>query len=54
MSVLFALATSLCAAAAAFLFVTMWLDGDAVGTVWLAFGLLPLLVLTIMAWRAAL
>jgi hypothetical protein len=53
-SVLFALVVSLCAAVAAVLFVTMWLDRDAVATASLAFALLPLFVLTIMAWREAL
>ena len=50
MSVLLALAVSLCTAVALVLFVTMWLDGDAAGTAALAFALLPMLVLTMMAW----
>ena len=54
MSVLFALVVSLCAAVAAVLFVTMWLDGDATATAALAFALLPLFVLTMMAWGEAL
>ena len=54
MSVLFALVVSLCAAVLAALFVTMWLDGDGVTTTALAFALLPMLVLTMMAWGEAL
>jgi hypothetical protein len=54
MSVLFALVITLCAATVAILFVTMWRDGDLVVAAALAFALLPVLVLTIMAWRAAL
>ena len=50
MSVIFALVTSLCAAVVAVLFVTMWLDGDGVTTTALAVALLPMLVLTMMAW----
>jgi hypothetical protein len=53
-SVIFALVTSLCAAVLAVLFVTMWLDGDSVTTTALAGALLPVLVLTMMAWREAL
>jgi hypothetical protein len=53
-SVIFALVTSLCTAVVAVLFVTMWLDGDSVTTTALAVALLPLLVLTMMAWREAL
>jgi hypothetical protein len=53
-SVIFALVTSLCAAVVAVLFVTMWLDGDSVTTTALAVALLPMLVLTMMAWREAL
>jgi len=53
-SVLFALVVTLCAAVVAVLFVTMWLDGDAVTTTALAFALLPVLVLTMMAWGEAL
>ncbi len=54
MSVIFALVTSLCAAVVAVLFVTMWFDGDSVSTTALAVALLPVLVLTMMAWREAL
>jgi hypothetical protein len=53
-SVIFALVVSLCAATVAALFITMWRDGDPVAAAALAFALLPVLVLTIMAWRAAL
>ena len=54
MSVVFALVVTLCAAVVAALFVTMWLDRDRVTTAALAFALLPVLVLTIMAWGEAL
>lgn len=50
MSVLFALVVSLCAAVVAILFVTMWLDGDAVATAALVVALFPVLVLTMLAW----
>jgi hypothetical protein len=53
-SLLFALVVSLCAATVAALFVSMWRDGDPVAVAALAFALLPVLILTIMAWRAAL
>jgi hypothetical protein len=53
-SLLFALVVSLCAATVAALFVTMWRDGDPVAAAALAFALLPVLVLAIMAWRAVL
>ncbi len=53
-SVLFALVTSLCAAVLAVLFVTMWLDGDGVTTTALAVALLPMVVLTMLAWGEAL
>jgi hypothetical protein len=53
-SLLFALVVSLCAATVATLFITMWRDGDPVAATALAFALLPVLILTIMAWRAAL
>src|SRR5215208_100560 len=53
-SLLFALVVSLCAATVAALFVTMWRDGDPVAAAALAFALRPVLILTIMAWRAAL
>jgi hypothetical protein len=52
-SVLFALVVSPCAAVVAVLFVTMWLDGDGVTTTALALALLPVLVLTMMAWGEA-
>jgi hypothetical protein len=51
---LFALVVSICAATVAVLFVIMWRDGDPVGAAVLAFALLPVLVLTIMVWRAVL
>ena len=51
---LFALAVSLCAAVVVPLFVTTWRDDDLVLAAVVAFVLLPLLVLTIMAWREAL
>ena len=51
---LFALVVSICAATVAALFVIMWRDGDPVAAAVLAFALLPVLVLTIMAWRAVL
>lgn len=54
MIVLFALVISLCAAVVAALFVTMWLDGDSIATTALAVALLPVLVLSVMAWREAL
>ncbi len=54
MSVLFALVASLCAAVVAALFVAMWLDGDGVTTTALAVALLPVLVLTMLAWGGAL
>ena len=53
-SLLFALVVSLCAATVAALFVTMWRDGDPVAAAALAFTLLPVLILTILAWRAVL
>ena len=54
MSVFFALVVSMCAAVVAVLFVTMWLDGDGVTTTALAVALLPVLVLTMLAWGEAL
>jgi hypothetical protein len=51
---IFALVTSLSAAVVAVLFITMWFDGDGVTTTALAVALLPMLVLTMMAWREAL
>jgi hypothetical protein len=53
-SLLFALVVSLCAATVAALFVIMWRDGDPVAAAALAFALLPVLVLAIVAWRAVL
>jgi hypothetical protein len=53
-SVICALVTSLCAAVVVVLFVTRWLDGESVTTTALAVALLPVLVLTMMAWREAL
>ena len=54
MSLLFALVVSMCAATVAALFITIWRDGDPVAATALAFALLPVLVLAIMAWRAVL
>jgi hypothetical protein len=51
---LFAMVVSMCAATVAVLFVIMWRDRDPVGAAVLAFALLPVLILTIMAWRAVL
>ncbi len=51
---LFALAVSLCAAVVAALFVTTWRDEDLLVAAVVAFVLLPILVLAIMAWREAL
>ena len=53
-SLLFALIVSLCAATVAALFIIMWRDGDPVAAAALAFALLPVLVLAIVAWRAVL
>jgi hypothetical protein len=53
-SLLFAIVVSLCAATVAALFVSIWRDGDPVAAAALAFALLPVLILAIMAWRAAL
>jgi hypothetical protein len=54
MSLLFALVVSLCAIVVAALFVTSWRDDDLLVAAVVAFVLLPVLVLTIMAWREAL
>jgi hypothetical protein len=51
---LFALAVSLCAAVVVPLFMTTWRDDELVLAAVVAFVLLPLLILTIMAWREAL
>ncbi len=53
-SLMFALVVSLCAAVVATLFVTTWRDDDLLVAAVVAFVLLPVLVLTIMAWREAL
>jgi hypothetical protein len=49
-----ALVASLCAAVVAVLFITMWLDGDVIATAALAYALLPVLVLAMLAWGEAL
>ncbi len=54
MSLLFALVVTLCAAVVAALFVTLWLDGDVIATATLAYALLPVLVLAMLAWGEAL
>jgi len=53
-AVLFALAVSACAAIVATLLVTTWRHEDLVLTTVVAFVLLPVLILAIMAWREAL
>ena len=53
MNVLFALVTSLCAVVVAALFITMWRDGDAVAAAALAFALVPVMVLAMLAWQVA-
>ena len=53
-SLLFALVVSLCAATVAALFLSMWSDGDPVAAAALAYAQLTVLILAIMAWRAAL
>ena len=53
-ALLFALAVSLCAVVVAVLLVTTWRDEDLVVSAVVAFVLLPILVLAIMAWREAL
>jgi hypothetical protein len=53
-SLLFALVVSLCAIVVAALFVTSWRDDDLLVAGVVAFVLLPVLVLMIMAWREAL
>ena len=50
---LFAVTVSLCAAVVAVLFVTTWRDDDLMVAAVMAFVLLPVLILTIMAWREA-
>ncbi len=51
---LFALATTLCAVAAAGLFIITWRDGDVLVTAVLGVVLFAVLVVAIVAWRAAL
>jgi len=51
--ILFALAVSVCAVVA-ILLVTTWRDEDLALTTVVAFVLLPVLILAIMAWREAL
>jgi hypothetical protein len=51
---LFALAVSVCAAVVATLLVTTWRHEDLVLTAVVAFVLLPVLVLAVIAWRVAL
>ena len=53
-AVLFALAVSACAVVVATLLVTTWRHEDLVLTTVVAFVLLPVLILAIMAWREAL
>jgi hypothetical protein len=52
--ILFALAVSVCAAVVATLLVTTWRHEDLALTTVVAFVLLPVLILAIMAWREAL
>ena len=54
MSLLFALVVTLCAAVVAALFVSMWLDEDVIATAAVAYALLPVLVLAMLAWGEAL
>ena len=51
---LFAVAVSVCAAVVATLLITTWRHEDLALTMMVAFVLLPMLVLAIMAWREAL
>lgn len=53
-AVLFALAVSLCAAIVATLLVTTWRHEDLALTLVVAFVLLPVLILAIIAWREVL
>ena len=53
-AVLFALAVSVCAAVVATLLITTWHHEDLVLTTVVAFVLLPVLILAIMAWQEAL
>ncbi len=54
MILVFALLAVVCAVVVAALFLTMWLDGDALATAVLGVTLAPLLVLAILAVRVAL
>jgi hypothetical protein len=51
---LFALAVSVCAAVVATLLITTWRHEDLALSMVIAFVLLPVLILAIMAWREAL
>jgi len=51
---LFAVAVSVCAAVVATLLITTWRHEDLALTMVVAFVLLPVLILAIMAWREAL
>jgi hypothetical protein len=53
-SLLLALVASVCAAVVAGLLVSTWRDEDLALTTVVAFVLLPVLILTIIAWREAL
>ncbi len=53
-AILFALAVSACAAVVATLLVTTWRHEDLTLTTIVAFVLLPVLILAILAWREAL
>jgi hypothetical protein len=52
-AVLFAVAVSVCAAVVATLLITTWRHEDLSLTTVVAFVLLPVLILAIMAWREA-
>ena len=54
MSLLFAMVTSGCALVVAGLLVSTWRDEDVAVTTVIAFVLLPILILAIIAWREAL
>jgi hypothetical protein len=53
-ALLFAVAVSVCTAVVTILFITTWRDEDLVVAAVMAFVLLPVLILTIMAWREVL
>jgi hypothetical protein len=53
-AILFALAVSVCAAVVAILLVTTWRHEDLTLTTVVAFVLLPVLILAILAWQEAL